>query len=804
VSMDDQSGKLADETTQSSEAAEAMSEPVARQNEDLRKRRSTRIMQAVPLAVSGVDALGRPFTERTSTLIVNCHGCRYQSKHYVLKNMWVTLEVPHPEAGQPQRTVRGRVAWIQRPRTVRQLFQVALELETPGNTWGIAFPPPDWFAPATVPAVSQVTEAAHLGTAEGSKTAEIHLPLTEPESTVGSLQDNLRMFPAPASATDASLQLARHMSRLVADAKQQLQAAAREIAAQAVGAERRISVDEWEQKIAAFHEQIAQQVAGALQKFQEESEMRWRATHSVAAEALQRDLPGWIAPKLEQLTHELTLQISDRGTAERDEYTRHAASSMEALHAVCQQAETAAARLRSQAEEAESHIARRAAESTGALEDLARQREVTANAHREALEAAASDLQRQIKASLAESQAAWQGLLDTELSAAEARLRSTVETSVASAQEKASATSGEHVARLSSQLEEQASRQTAAAHEATARTFAEGGQQIAALLNSVREEAEQQAASVRESLTSAIASAEQQIASLREALHEDAARTSGTVLESLNHAAAEAEQRASALRESLAAAIVESEQRFGGLRNSLHEESDRVTGAARESIVHAAAEAQQQAAAARESIASAAAGAEQQIRSLRASLQDSVEGQIAGARDAMATAAAHAEDRMVGLRHSLSSQSQQLESLLGRAAESTEHLEDLSARMDTTQRQALGRFESQIDDVLTLHRNELHRSSETLLEEIHSRIHHTFEESCQRAVSRFDRQVDALVQPHVAKTEDAIHRLAGGRSLLDAALTLQQDRIRASADEAFAESLARFRETLGGVEQIMQ
>ena len=102
-------------------------------------------MQAVPLTVTGVDALGRPFQERTSTLIVNCHGARYQSKHYVLKNMWVTLEVPHNEPGRPARTVRGRVTWIQRPRTVRELFQIGVELEVSGNVWGIAFPPGDWF-----------------------------------------------------------------------------------------------------------------------------------------------------------------------------------------------------------------------------------------------------------------------------------------------------------------------------------------------------------------------------------------------------------------------------------------------------------------------------------------------------------------------------------------------------------------------------------------------------------------------------------------------------------------------------------
>src|SRR5437868_14087302 len=137
--MNDASGNFADETI------EMASESGVNANTEPRKRRSTRIVQAVPLSVTGVDALGRPFVERTSTLIINCHGCRYQSKHYVLKNMWVNLEVPHPETGQPPRTVRGRVAWIQRPRTVRQLFQVALELERPGNTWGIAFPPQDWF-----------------------------------------------------------------------------------------------------------------------------------------------------------------------------------------------------------------------------------------------------------------------------------------------------------------------------------------------------------------------------------------------------------------------------------------------------------------------------------------------------------------------------------------------------------------------------------------------------------------------------------------------------------------------------------
>ena len=176
--MDDLGRNLADPTS------EMMSEAVANASAELRKRRSTRIVQAVPLQVTGVDALGRPFVERTSSLILNCHGCRYQSKHYVLKNMWVRLEIPHPEADQAPRTIRGRVAWIQRPRTVRQLFQVALELEAPGNAWGIAFPPEDWF-PYSEPEKAQ---SAAAGAAIGA------MPATAP---------HVQPLPAPPSASES-------------------------------------------------------------------------------------------------------------------------------------------------------------------------------------------------------------------------------------------------------------------------------------------------------------------------------------------------------------------------------------------------------------------------------------------------------------------------------------------------------------------------------------------------------------------------------------------------------------------------
>jgi hypothetical protein len=696
VSMDEQqSGNLADETT------EMMSETVAHQNEELRKRRSTRIMQAVPLAVTGVDALGRPFTERTSTLIINCHGCRYQSKHYVLKNMWVTLEVPHPEAGQAPRTVRGRVAWIQRPRTVRQLFQVALELETPGNTWGIAFPPPDWFAPSEA-ARANVYAGAEDVPQRTSETAEIHLPLTEPEPASVPAQDNLRVFPAPASATDASLQLARHMARLMADAKQQIQTAAREVVGQAVAAERRVSMEEWEQKFSIAREQLAQLVSGAIAKIQEESDTRSRAAHGAAAEALQRELPRWIAPQLEELTRELTKQISDRGTAERTEQTQHLANAVESLRALCQQAEESSARLRAQAEQAETQISNRAAESMREVDDLARQREVAANAHREAMSAAAHEIEQQVSAALSAAHSSWRGQLNSEVEAAQARWRSTLENTLTESQQKAAAALDEHGRTVTSQLQEEAARRADAA---------------------------------RASMSTAATETEQRLAELRNSLREEVARQSAAALESMSAGTAEAEQR------------------LASAKNSFHEEAAK---------------------------------------------------QIASVQESFASAAAEAEQRLARLRNSLQEQSQWLEAALGRAAESTERLEHFSSRTESAQRQALLGFESQMDDVLSLNRNELHRQSETLLEELNARIRTTFEEHCQLAISRFDQQVESMVQPHISKTEEAIHRLAGGRSLLDAALTLQQDRIRSSADEAFAESLARFRENLGGVDQILQ
>ncbi len=169
------------------------------------KRRSTRIVQAVPITVSGVDALGQPFKERTTTVMVNCHGCKYQSKHYVPKNSIVTLEIPRMEPDVAPRIVPGHVVWVQRPRTVRELFQIGLEFEAAGNVWGIAFPPEDWVPSAEDKAVANAA-ASEIEVIVETKpvAAPIAVVPEKPAATPGPIPPPPAMRTAPPPAPAAS------------------------------------------------------------------------------------------------------------------------------------------------------------------------------------------------------------------------------------------------------------------------------------------------------------------------------------------------------------------------------------------------------------------------------------------------------------------------------------------------------------------------------------------------------------------------------------------------------------------------
>jgi len=624
-------------------SSDMVSEGMTNTSTELRKRRSTRIVQAVPLVVTGVDALGRPFVERTSSLIINCHGCRFQSKHYVLKNMWVKLEIPHPESGQVPRAVRGRVAWIQRPRTVRQLFQVALELEIPGNVWGIAFPPEDWFGfdpqaerqiGADMPVVLlEAEQDAGQISEHGTPAVETELP----PPAVG--VDNVRPFPAPTSTTDASLQLARQLTRLVAEAKQQLHSTAHDIVSQMAAAEQRDAFEQWEQKFAAARAEISIEAERALSRIQKEIDERTRAAHAAAAEGLKSDLPGWVAPKLEQVTHDFTDRIAEAGAAQIAEQDKHLVELSERVASLLQQLEETGERLTQRANETDAKLVERVESAARAIEEAANQTEQRAGAHRESLQAEAGAAREQIHASVADAKAALEEHVEQRLDGAQAQLQGTTETAVAAAQERLAATLQEHSDRLIAQLHESVS-----------------------------------AESARHS----------------EELREAAART-----------------------------------------------------------------------------------------------------------------AAEVEQRLQHVRDAAQSETGNLQAVVERANAAIQDLDQFLPRVANLQQQAFGEFQSQLNDALSHHHDELQRRSESLHEDLTSRMNLSFAAAAHDALARFDEEMRVAIEPHVAATTEAIHRLAGGRSLLDAALTMQQERIRNTADEAFAESLARFHDNLGTVEQLL-
>ncbi len=282
------------------------------------KRRTTRIVQAVPLTVTGVDALGRPFQERTSTLIINCHGCRYQSKHYILKNMWVTFEVPHNEPGREPRTVRARVNWIQRPRTVRELFQIGVELEVSGNVWGIAFPPGDWFpfpesgsAPRLkIPVPSETPQ--DVAKAEDWPTPG-EMPAVEAPSprALELVEDSVRVLPISGSK-DASLQLSQQVARLVTEAKQQIQSTARESANEAVAAETRMLLADLHAQVTeAAKESAAAAIAAQIEETQHETQRHRQSEREAALSALREEMSRERSQQASEARQQIDAQLAE-------------------------------------------------------------------------------------------------------------------------------------------------------------------------------------------------------------------------------------------------------------------------------------------------------------------------------------------------------------------------------------------------------------------------------------------------------------------------------------------------------------
>ncbi len=458
------------------------------------KRRSTRIIQAVPITVIGTDALGQPFKERTSTLVINSHGCRYQSKHYVLKNRWVTFEIPSPHQGEEPRRVRGRVIFIQRPRTVRELFQIGAELEVPGNVWGIAFPPLDWF---------QYEESE-------APAAEIPAPSAEPELLPQPAEDKVRTI-GTVESEEVSAAMSRQMARLMAEARTEIAHAVREAAASAVPTEaHRVMAHLTDQLQAAAGRAVDDVISPRLVQGTERALERIEQAGEACAEELDRRLRKQFEEDIQRAAEQAEAQLGELARQVRSEFFQQVEAERQRALAEVNDAAGRVETLRSSAEQAAIEVQQRIEKTRAEVEaGFERTRSgwrerldaVTGEALQQLteLEQATRKLQQEIFRSTSEAAANWRGELEAELEAAGTRWDERVESSISAAAERMAARLGEVVELRTAQADRDLAARVAAAR---------------ASLEAATEQAAEKAGAARAALDAALSGAQSWLAQI--------------------------------------------------------------------------------------------------------------------------------------------------------------------------------------------------------------------------------------------------------------------------------------------------
>ena len=206
-------------------------------------RRSTRIEKSLPLIVLGRNRLGEPFMERTVSVTLNKHGCRYLSRHDYGVGTWVTLQLVGLSSSEEKpATVRAMVRSVHPPGSSRELQQVGVELETAANVWGIALPPADWTSvqetntstgePVAVVAPLQESATKNVRFGEISMNSQPKMadvatfPSPSPAASRPPVQELPESAPAPRAVVTPDRLISALQGRLQQEADKAVQAAA--------------------------------------------------------------------------------------------------------------------------------------------------------------------------------------------------------------------------------------------------------------------------------------------------------------------------------------------------------------------------------------------------------------------------------------------------------------------------------------------------------------------------------------------------------------------------------------------------
>jgi len=101
-------------------------------------RRSTRLPLEVPVQVTSLDP-NVVFSERCNTTLVNAHGCGLISPRALQMNLPVRLEII-----SAKRHTTAQVSEVVPLGGDPETWLIGLELQSPGNFWGIEYAPSDW------------------------------------------------------------------------------------------------------------------------------------------------------------------------------------------------------------------------------------------------------------------------------------------------------------------------------------------------------------------------------------------------------------------------------------------------------------------------------------------------------------------------------------------------------------------------------------------------------------------------------------------------------------------------------------
>jgi hypothetical protein len=702
--------------------------------------------------------------------------------------------------------VRARVTWIQRPRTVRELFQVGAELETQGNCWGVAFPPDDWFpwpeqegpeipglAVATEEAAAAAPPAAKLSPARTTTTPmppppapAAATPPVEPleedvthaataapaESQSAASADKVRVMTRPGVGAEISASMARQMAKLMAEAKQQIAQAVRSAASQVVASETKQLMGELNSQLRSAANLAVEEAAAAQAR--KESER--------AAEQTQEALRV-VIERIEESRAASVRAVAEQSAKEIDRAAEAGAHTQESIQQTLRQIEESReAGLRAISEQAQKEIERTAQAGVkteqGLQQTLERIEESRQAGLRAVTEQARVEVQRVAEMAVAE--------LSGRITATGTELRELASREVEAGRSQ--------LAALATQISG-----TISGAGQRYQTEIEGRMEAARLrLDELAQEAGQVEGKIAEAV-------ERNRAAWREKLEGDITVVGNDWNEMVSSSIRNSTQGLAArLTDQAQAAVTEAQRTFTT-------QVETQLTAARAALDDLKSEAALAAGMVRQTTAETTAASERALAELRKETDHAAttaRESFEALRQAFDASAAEARRNVDALSASLDSDARRAESVMAEIQEAAMRVQDYSTQLEQLSRSTAEEMQQRFEKMMAAQKDELSERAGHIVEEMTGRLVPTFEEAGQRTVEKFLREMEEHLQqklaPQFERVSDALGRLTAGQEQAEKAMQSVRERLREAADQYVHEAVAHMQGTITKLEHDYQ